>query len=337
MKNTTLRWLILSLLFVLPVVFVFGCRGDNEIQPAETDNIRLGYLRIGSDLPYFVASQEGLFEKHGLSVRAQRLGDSNQAMEALLQGQIDATDIIGSSVVLAAGLDAPEKFSIYMMSAAGPKNRIHKLIAHPASGITQVADLPGKRLAVFPGSQMRAYVELFLGTYLDEDALASVELVPLSPPQQIDAMVRNQVDAALTLEPTGSQLLSEGTGSLVLDNVLYESISKPRPFVTAFGIVNNTWAQESPGALAKLLLAYEEASELIKNDPARARANMQQALDLDPGVTERVQLYDYPVAPNLDINDIKFTSDLMVNEGILRSSPPIERLILRNFEFSEDP
>lgn len=297
--------------------------------PGQTDltPVRIGYLRIGSDLPFFVGEELGIFEAHGLDVEGVRLGTSNLAKDALFSGAVDATDIIGSSVVFDGALEDPDLFQVFMAAAATGDANIHQLVVRPGAGINDPSDLRGKRLAVFPGSQMRVYARLFLSEYLPQELIDTVELVPLAPPQQRDALADGQVDAVLALEPTGTLLRADSLGTLLLGNVLYESISRPRPFVTSFATIRSDWAARNPAAANALVAAYREISQIIRDRPAEVKQILARRLEIDPAVASEVSLYDYPVTDEIDLADIRATAQLMVAHDALPSVPDLRRLI----------
>lgn len=310
-----------------------GCAGAKPDGPS-TDNrkpqkVRLAYLRIGSDLPYFVGVSKGIFSKHGLEIDGQRIADSNLAMQAVIDGQVDATDIIGSAVVFQEAVKRPGTFNVYSASAAGPNSNIHQLIARKGSGVSAIRHLAGKRLAVFPGTQMRVYVQLVLDRELGAARAAKVELVPLPPPQQVQAMRDGQVDAVLALEPTGTELVVGSLGDRIASNVLYEYVSKPMPFVTAFGVIRTDWAAQNPSSAEALVAAYREIMTLIAQRPDEARAVLVSDLGVDPAVARQVSLYEYTVVPGLPTAALEASAKLMVEKGVLERAPE-----LRQFLFS---
>ena len=313
-----------ALLLVAFAAIWFGLDRSRNREPA---TIRIGVLRIGSSLSYFVANESKLFDKHGVRVEMVRLGDSNLAMEAILKGEVDATDVIGSAVVAEAAQRDPNAFFVHLASAATERTNIHQLIVRKDLRIDSISGLVGRKLGVFPGSQMRAYVRMFLAKHLDAASIEKVELVPLQPPQQIDAMEARRIDAVLALEPTGTQLISTGAGTLLKQNVLFEELSKPDPFVTAFGIVRKAWAKDNPETVRRLLAAYEEAANIIRARPDVARGVMAREFKLSPDVEAKVSLYEYYVGPGIDPRLVRQTFDLMTRAGVLTSPPEAQALI----------
>lgn len=320
----------ISASFVLTLIALtnLGCQGDNASRSAAPTVVRIAHLRIGSDLPYYVGVSKGIFSKHGLDVEGQRFGDSNQVIQAVVEGRTDATDVIGSLVVLQEALRSPGVFQIHVASAAGPGQDIHQLIARTDAKISGISGLVGRKLGVFPGSQMRMYAQLVLSKYLDRPSLDSVELVPLSPPQQIDAIRSGQIDAVLTLEPTGTELVLSGLGYRVASNLLYEEISKPDPFVTAFGLIRNGWARDHPEAARSLVAAYREIASMIANPGADVRAILVSDLGVSEQVAGQASLYQYLVPPPMSV--IEASTRLLVEKKVLPQAPDLSSLIYRD-------
>ena len=315
-----------SFLVVASVLCSCDSNRDKPARPQPTTArpiVRLAYLKIGSDLPYFVGASKMIFAKHGLEVRGVRLGDSNQVVEALLSGQIDAADITGSSVVLAEAVRKPGAFKVFMASMAGANSNIHQLIARKDTGIESIRDLAGRRLAVFPGSQMRAYVQLVLRHFLEPPQIANVVLVPLTPPQQIQAMRDGQVDAVLALEPTGTEIVSARLGKRIGNNVLFEYVSKPEPFLTAYGLLGTAWASKNPAAARALVEAYGEITAYIADHPGDARQVLAVELGVDAEVARETSLYEYLVVPALTPTAVAASVKVMVDAGVLERAPDL--------------
>jgi NitT/TauT family transport system substrate-binding protein len=336
MQLISLRSLLL--IFVFPLLF--ACRAREQAttttqapdtalatDPAAQHVVNLGYLRIGSDLPFFVGRETGIFAKHGLKITEHRLADSNQVSDALVKGEIDASDVIGSAVVLKDATKNPGSIKAFLVAAAGPQSNIHQLVVTPASGIQSYKDLAGKRLGLFPGTQMRVYTQLFLGKFLTPAQLASIKLVPLTPPQQVQAFKEDQIEAVLTLEPTGTELVEKHGARRIGSNVLFENISKPTPFVTSFGVIRSDWAQKNPAAAAALIDAYREVAKYISTKPEESKAIMARALNLDPALAAKTSIYDYKVVPDVDVPAVDYTIDLMLKEKALDQDIEAQNLL----------
>ena len=70
-----------------------------------------------------MAVEEGYFTKQGLQVEPIKFETSNQALESLVAGRVDATAIVALEAALALEANTPDQFRIVEMSAATPGNR----------------------------------------------------------------------------------------------------------------------------------------------------------------------------------------------------------------------
>ena len=137
---------------------------------------------------------EKAFEKDGIAIRwVQTLG-SNKALEFLNAGSIDFGSTAGSAALVAKINGNPIK-SIYVYS----RPEWTALVTRKETGITKVAELKGKRVAVTRGTDPH----IFLVRALAEAGLTDkdVKFVLLQHPDGRLALERGDVDAWAGLDP----------------------------------------------------------------------------------------------------------------------------------------
>src|SRR5438552_399656 len=88
-----------------------------------------------------VALEAGYFKKYGLDLDLSYIAGSNNAMAAMLGGQIGLTSVAGSAVVTAAAAGAD-----VVMIAGFVNKMIFRIMAPPP--ITKIEELKGKTIAV---------------------------------------------------------------------------------------------------------------------------------------------------------------------------------------------
>jgi sulfonate transport system substrate-binding protein len=157
---------------------------------AQVKEIRLDFATYNP--VSLVLKEKGLlekeFQKDGIAVRwVQTLG-SNKALEFLNAGSIDFGSTAGSAALVAKINGNPIK-SIYVYS----RPEWTALVTRKDSGITKVADLKGKRVAVTRGTDPH----IFLVRALAEAKLTDkdVKFVLLQHPDGRLALERGDVDA----------------------------------------------------------------------------------------------------------------------------------------------
>ena len=149
-----------------------------------------------------ILKQKGLLEKEfakdGIGIVWVQSAGSNKALEFLNAGSIDFGSTAGSAALVAKINGNPIK-SIYVYS----RPEWTALVTSKDSGIANVADLKGKRVAVTRGTDPHIFlVRALLGAGLSEKDITPVLL------QHADgktALIRGDVDAWAGLDPMMAQ------------------------------------------------------------------------------------------------------------------------------------
>jgi len=278
-----------------------------------TELIRIGYLPIASDSSFFVAVENGLFKAVGLEVEAIKFETSNQALEALVTGRINATAVVALEAALALEANTPGQFRIIEMTAATADSKVHRIIVKTDSVINTLASLCGKRVGTFPGTQMVVFLKLILQKFCD--AQLETSIIQLKPPLQPQALEQGQVDALFCLEPTGTLLESRGIARAISVNPLYEFIQQPFP--TGVSLVSASLATQRPKIVSKLMKALAAAHDLTKKRPAEAASALPKYVPIEPEIAPKVAMYDYWDVPSIDKEAVQQLADLYRDTGVL--------------------
>jgi NitT/TauT family transport system substrate-binding protein len=282
-------------------------------QPNAERPIRIAYLPISSDASFFVAFERGFFSNQGLNTEPVKFETSNQVLEALVAGRIDAAAPVALEAALTLEANTPDQFQIVEMTAATAQTKVHRIEVRPDSPIRVLGDLRGKKIGTFPGSQMLIFLKLILGRYFDVNK--ELQIVQLSPPLQPQALDSGQVDALFCLEPTCTQLESSGLARAISVNPLYEFIQQPFP--TAASIVSSRLAKERPDVIDKLVRALNMAHDYLKTNPNEAALTVSKYAPIDPALAPRISFYDYWSIEAIDRNAVQRLADLYADKGIL--------------------
>jgi sulfonate transport system substrate-binding protein len=215
---------------------------------------------------------EGAFGKDGISiVWVQSLG-SNKALEFLNASAIDFGSTAGAAALLARLNGNPVK-SIYVYS----RPEWTALVTRKDTGISKVADLKGKRVAVTRGTDPH----IFLVRALAEAGLTEKDVieVPLQHPDGRAALERGDVDAWAGLDPM--MAAAEINSGAVL---FYR-----KPEANTWGILNvrEAFAAEHPDAVRRVIAAYEEARAWALAHPDDLKKLFAAVTKLPEAVVER--------------------------------------------------
>jgi sulfonate transport system substrate-binding protein len=195
-----------------------------------------------------ILKQKGLLEKEfardGISIVWVQSAGSNKALEFLNAGSIDFGSTAGSAALVARINGNPIK-SIYVYS----RPEWTALVTTKDSGISTVADLKGKRVAVTRGTDPHIFlVRALLGAGLSERDITPVLL------QHADgktALIRGDVDAWAGLDPMMAQAEIEDGAKLFFR----------KPDANTWGILNvrEQFLKDHPDIVRRVLATYEDA------------------------------------------------------------------------------
>ena len=102
------KWTKVVAASLMGMMLLTGCGGgaakDNN---ADAEPLKVGLLRIDDSFPFYVAEQEGLFEKHNVAVELQGFSNARDQSTALQGGELDAlmTDTVVTALSIKGGAD----------------------------------------------------------------------------------------------------------------------------------------------------------------------------------------------------------------------------------------
>ncbi len=265
--NTRLGAVILTLVFAL---VASACSGGDEA--VEEITVDWAYYNPVS----LVLKDTGLLEEalaeDGITVNWVQSAGSNKAIEFLNSGSVQFGSTAGAAALLAiiAGSDFK---TIYSYS----KPEWTALVTNGGSGIEEVADLEGKRVAVTRGTDPYIFLlQALASSGLSED---DVETVLLQHADGRNALIGGQVDAWAGLDP----MMAES--ELEQDAVLFYRA----PDLNTYGVLNvpTEFAEEHPEIVDTVIAAYEEGRQWSIDNPEELAAILAEAAGLNPEVAAR--------------------------------------------------
>ncbi len=237
---------------------VGGCGGSG----GRADVVRVGLFLNITHGPALISLQREFAEGlAGLPVEEQLFASGPEEVSALLSGSLDA-GYMGPAPYLLAESRAPGRLRLLGGAVTGGQS----MVARPGSGIRDVADLAGRRVAVPAHGNTQ---DLTLRLLLDraglraDDQGGDVEVVPVKNSALPEAVRQGVVDAVLAPAPFGERLVADGDAVAVpsVDRVL----DRWRIPATVL-VVNEEFARTNPDATRALVRASARAV-------VRARAN----------------------------------------------------------------
>ena len=248
---------------LMSMLLVTGCGGgaakDNS---ADAEPLKVGLLRIDDSFPFYVAEQEGLFEKHNVAVELQGFSNARDQSTALQGGELDVlmTDTVVTALSIKGGADI--RIVAFALGAQPEEGRF-VVVSAPNSGITSPEQLKGKEIAISNNTMMDYLIDQF------EDELNLGDLITRSMPDlmlRTTTLLEGGVDAAILPDPLAAYAVAEGANAVIDDTTLGVNSSQSVVAVTSEAI------DENREQVAAMLAAYNEAIELINANPDKYRA-----------------------------------------------------------------
>lgn len=257
--------------------------------------LRIAYLRTFAMMPLFYAEEKGYFKAEGLDVQDIALNNGPAAAAAVVSGAADIAESANVPVILAIAHREPIRMFLTENYEQYPKPVFVYLVATRRSGVTTLAGLKGKTVAI---NAVTSDCALILRDHLRSAGLAgnAVKLIVIPFPEIPAALQLGEADAACLVEPFFTSVMhSHATPATILAAGSLANLKElGRAPLDGF-YAREDWLQKNPKTAAAFMRALIKAAhELVANPPVYRkllveRFKVPQALaaampvDLNPG------------------------------------------------------
>jgi ABC-type nitrate/sulfonate/bicarbonate transport system substrate-binding protein len=204
-------------------------------------------------LPWFVAKDARIFEKHGIDFDPVFIGASSALFNAMLSGAADLAGSGGPAVIsnILKGGD------IIHITAMVP--RFTQSIMVKAE-IKKPEDMAGKKIGV---SRLGTVTHFALQTALDGYGVKNVTILQMGgQPEAFAGLSRGSVDGAVFSPPYNFQLKKQGYNELVSPN----DLAKLTEFITNGIVARRSVAEKDKDTVIKTIKGTAEAIRMIQTD-----------------------------------------------------------------------
>jgi NitT/TauT family transport system substrate-binding protein len=314
----------------IPVAILAGCSGasSNGGGPLETSSIVIDAVPTADAAGLYIAQDEGLFAKQGLTVKIDPINGGEYGMGDLQTGTAQLIEGNYVSFILA---QVAGKFA-----APDPKNPAGPLQPVKPIDMRIIADAsqmqPGNQgLYVMPGTRYKTVAavakdhatvgvnslhnigSVLLGSLLTANGFppASVVQTPEVLPMMPALLAGHKIETAWLPEPFGTEAQEE-YGAVEIADFDQGSLQN-FPIGTIVGSAQ--WVKSHPNTIAAFLRAYDEGQQIADTN----RSAVEKALVLNTGVTKLIAanmtLDSYPLA--MDVPVMQRVPDAMYQFGVL--------------------
>lgn len=282
-----------------------------------------GFTAVADFATLFVAAEEGLFAKRKLEVEP-KLIPLNSTIPAALQS--DSIQLGGPtpSVFLQAvdgGLDH------VVLAGGGLTSKTATnvgFVARKDSGIRTAADCVGRKIGV-PG--LGAFLHVTFRAWLKQSGVdwRKVNFVEAAFPQHADLLRGGTIEGVVTGDPFMTRIVDGGIGYVASHYVATLPEGQPNLLYTA----RRDWATANAATARAFQSAIQEAAAFMTQpgNLDKVRAAMARYIKLPPEVVAKTEFS--PPAAVISESQLAYWADLMVEQGMLKASPPVARLLFK--------
>jgi NitT/TauT family transport system substrate-binding protein len=291
---------------------------------AQVTKLRVSTVPIMDSAPLQVALAKGYFTEQGLEIDTTPTVGGATGLPAVAAGQIQ----IAFSNIVSTILGAKQGLGFTVIAAGSSTDanppELGGMVARKGSNLKTGKDFEGKRVGVNTRNNInwvfiREWVEMTGGS---PDKVTFLE-VPF--PQMIDAVRRDSVDAAMTVEPFLSAGVKGGTVDLV--GWPYNVVLKRMP--VAQYVATKTFIQANPDAIERFVRAYNRGV-----DWTNANKGTEEWVKIISGYTrmapDQLQSITSPVFnKTVDAEGVAKIAGLMRKHGLIQGEVDVKDLLYK--------
>lgn len=321
------RWIATAGFITLIVFILIGCNN----RPGDTSQntwpkLRIGYLPVAAELPLFVAVEQGYFQKAGIQVELIRLASSNDMGNAATADKIDILAGAASNVIFDIGTVSGKRHLIFTVNPYSntPGHVTDYLIVRKNSGITNLTDLKGKKIASFPGSVNRIFTYLILEKHgVPRDSYSYSELLPKD---WEPALQTGSVGAVSALEPNATQIIKDGVGVSIFPGFYADLM--PNVPLSGHWVAADFYARADKKQLAAFIDAYEKAVMFCREHEKEAKTYLVKYAEVRQDILDDVNLNPWENLSEIDTKQFQSYIDLLADNKALQAKVNISDYLL---------
>jgi len=261
------------------IVFLFsGCVSkdtkENGRANAEQTNVTIGYSALRISLPVFVAYENGYFEEEELNVKLERYETAQPLMEALVSGEVDIAGYTALPITFNCMLKSNKE--LYFVTAI-MEDQDHPisyfLVPANADEDINIADFKGKKIGILPTIAYQVWLEIILKA--NGVNPKDVQIIPIAPMVEQDALRIGEFDALFTNDPAATKAIKNGIARKISNEALVPKYLG-EPFIFGSFNIDKIFADNNPEIIEKVVNALDKAVQFVNEEPVLAKQAMKR-------------------------------------------------------------
>ena len=240
----------------------------NSLRPYDgpVESITLGATLLESTGPAFVAEERHFFADNGLNVTVKYYDVGLNAVNAMLNGQVDMA--WSAEYILVGAALGNQKIQTIGSVA---KTEFAYIVARIDRGIENISDLYGKKIGVV----RETVLEFYLGQFLELHGLSisDVTLVNITLAQSAAVVISGEVDAMVSFPPYVETAQQQLGGNAVVWSAQSSQM--------LYGLITcrSDWVTQHSDLVKRFLNALSQTDDYMIQHPDEAKVIVQKAMN----------------------------------------------------------
>jgi NitT/TauT family transport system substrate-binding protein len=290
-------------------------KAPEPTKAAAPDKVTVAYVAITNFAPLYVAMERGLMKEQNIEVTLQKVTTAADALPFLATGQYDVGGV-GMAAATFNGFNKGMDFRIVASAAIQPLKNGPTIILvrkelKDSGKVKTVADLKGMKVGIAGAAGST-------GAYFVAKALRDVGLtfkditaVNLANPDLVLGMKQGSIDAALVGPPYSDQIIKDGTGVLLAQDVA------PGAMTTVW-MYSGKFIKERPDVAKRFMIALVKGAREMQGAKYLDPENIKAYLKYTPSTEDAIKTGTPPfIDPDLKIylDSVKNLEEVFRAEG----------------------
>jgi NitT/TauT family transport system substrate-binding protein len=289
---------------------------------AAKKTLRVALLPILDTFPFYVAREQGYFDRYGVTVLAVPVGSGLERDQLMQSGAIDG---MLNEMASTANFNR-ERIQVKIISSARkayPHYPLFRILAAPGNNINTPADLKGVPVGISKNTIIEYVTDRLLaagGLTPDQIFKKSVPVIP----ERYQLLLQGQINAGTLPDPLAKSALEAGAGSVIDDS------AHPQYSVSVLSFHVDA-IETKTDALRQFLKAWNHAAQDINADPESFRNLLLQNIRVPKNVQQTYQIPPFPLREVPSAEQWADVMDWMVAKGLLKAPIPYKDSVTGTF------
>ncbi len=323
-KRTTIIGLAILVIALIGISFTFfNMAGKVVDNPNSLEKVKIGYRGQLFYLPAYVAEAEGYYKEQDLHVELIKFDSTNQLVEAVINGNIDA-GVGGVNSLVPLTIEGKNKGLLKIFTLGYLNREFDALLVRKDSDIKTLQDMKGKTLSTLPGSTAMTWMNIMLEK---EGLKGEVNIVQTKPSQQLNALSSGSVDAIFVLEPLITIGEDKGISRVLVKSPITTYFMDDMLFETS--VFSTKFVNKNPVTAEKISKALDKAIISINSNPNKAKTYYSEFTSVQDALESKLPVTLYQTYSNMDIKGFQELTDKFYEKELIEKNIVVDSMFYR--------